>query len=443
MVSLSQILVFLQYPSITERASDRHAMVRDLIESAQREQQMRRTRLVRQRIASGHSQESLAALLGVDRSTVGRWERGLTTPQPWVRPGLAEALSLPMNELVDLLTDEITIDEFGQPGVEPSTPEWSQSNLAACIDFGEDGWPHDAMKVLRRLLDVYDLPDDGPVRALEDLQRAVAAVVWWRLNSEYARVAEVLPVLVPELTRGVLQSIGQRREALAALLMQVYRAADAIADKFGFHDLSARTIQVMMWVAEQGADPVTLAAVSYVRAETFFSTGQLESGRQMLERAAGQVPAGASPSTNAAYGALHMRAAVTAARAGAAERARDHLGEARAAARGVPDGVYAGTAFGAGSVRIHEITSALELGDVGTALGAAAGWVPPDSLPAERRSHFYVDIARAQLLADRRDAAWEALTTAVSIAPEHIGVQSQVRAMLEKAPERLRAELTR
>src|SRR6202012_3277917 len=43
----------------------------------------RRQRLASRRRALGLSQELLAAELGVDRTTVGRWERGETDPQPY------------------------------------------------------------------------------------------------------------------------------------------------------------------------------------------------------------------------------------------------------------------------------------------------------------------------------------------------------------------------
>lgn len=63
----------------------------------------KRDRLARRRRAAGLSQEKLAQLLGVDRSTVVRWEAAETAPQPWLRPRLADALNVTLDELQDLV----------------------------------------------------------------------------------------------------------------------------------------------------------------------------------------------------------------------------------------------------------------------------------------------------------------------------------------------------
>ncbi len=51
----------------------------------------------------GYSQERLAHALGVDRTTVGRWESGKTVPQPPLRPKLAEVLQVDLAELDSLV----------------------------------------------------------------------------------------------------------------------------------------------------------------------------------------------------------------------------------------------------------------------------------------------------------------------------------------------------
>lgn len=283
---------------------------------------------------------------------------------------------------------------------------------------------------LRCLADVYDAPGDGITRSTAQLQCSVGQLVGWRLESDYARLLARLPEVVPEVTRALFLHDGAEREQIAALLVQTWRAADAVADKFGLYDLSARLIHVMGWAAAASGSDLAAAATCYVRAETFFASGQLTAGRDMLERAAEQIAPGTSVGACAQYGAMHMRAAVLAAGAGLGDRAADHLVEARMCSRGVQEGIWQGTAFGPASVRIHEVSVAVELNDPQAALAVAEGWTPPAGMPAERRSHFFIDLARAQLALGRGDAVLEALHQARVIAPEHVRVHPLVRQVL-------------
>jgi tetratricopeptide (TPR) repeat protein/transcriptional regulator with XRE-family HTH domain len=63
----------------------------------------KRRRLAQRRKAMGLTQEQLAERLGVERTTVVRWERGQTEPQPWVRPRLARALQASADRIEELL----------------------------------------------------------------------------------------------------------------------------------------------------------------------------------------------------------------------------------------------------------------------------------------------------------------------------------------------------
>ncbi len=343
------------------------------------------------------TQEAIGNLAGLSQSAVSRLESGRRT------------ITSPAK------TTEI-LKRMGTP-VDAADPDQSSAEPPRIVE-------------LRRLMNVYDLPDDGPTRPLTELRRAVSGVVSSRLDSRYTDLMDRLPHLIPELTRALFLQRGHQRSEVARLLVQSYRTADAVADKFGLYDLSARTIQVMLWASAHVEDECTLAAAAYVRAETFFATQTFEAGRHMLEQAAQRIRPDTSVRAAAAYGALHMRAAVLAARARQEDGARTHLAEARSIAKGVGEGVYAGTAFGPGSVRIHEVTLELDLGAPERALSAAAGWVPPACLPAERRSHFYIDTARAHMLTRRHEFVLDALEEARTTAPEHVRIHPDVHRIL-------------
>ncbi|MEU2515202.1 helix-turn-helix domain-containing protein [Streptomyces syringium] len=288
---------------------------------------------------------------------------------------------------------------------------------------------HRAMPRLSAVLATYDMPDDGPARPLSELRAAVEEAVGWRLRAQYVRIARQIPGLLAELSRALLMESGGGRREVAGLLVGTCRAADAVAYKFGARDLSARLIDLMRWAAPQAEDSLLEATVAYVRTETYFAARAHAQGLRALEAAIDASPAPSTAESIAARGALHMRAAVIAGRAGDASAAQDHLTTARALGDRVPEAVYQGTAFGPTSVRVHEVSVAVGLGNdhVRRALDVAREWVPPDSLPEERRSGFYIELARAQLWAGHPDDAFASLKTARRIAPQHTREHAWVR----------------
>jgi tetratricopeptide (TPR) repeat protein/transcriptional regulator with XRE-family HTH domain len=63
----------------------------------------RRQRLIQRRKALGLTQEALAEMVAVGRSTVVRWERGESEPLPWIRLRLAQALKVSADLLESML----------------------------------------------------------------------------------------------------------------------------------------------------------------------------------------------------------------------------------------------------------------------------------------------------------------------------------------------------
>jgi tetratricopeptide (TPR) repeat protein len=394
--------------------------------------------LQRLRQNAGRSQSDQAFVLSdlaarpVTRNDVSRWENeGRLVSQGWLDV-FARSFGIPEVELHRAVVVARSTRRKQQPRSRNKTAVAAAGNQqGASLPVGIQ----EHIPVLRRMLDLYDFPQDGPVAPLPELRNHTSQLVRLRLNSEYAILAVKLQDMIPALTRALFTYRSHTRAEVASLLVQAYRAADAIADKFGLVDLSARTISVIDWAARQADSSTTVAISAYVRGETFFNNQQFSPGRKILEIAAEELQLGVSSGESAAYGALHMRAAVLAARAGEAEQARDHLRAAHGAAQLVEEGIYGGTAFGPSSVRIHEVSLALSLDDPTGALAAAAGWEPADSLPSERRSHFYVDLALAQSLAGRYEHVIRSLHKAWTIAPQHVRAHLEVRGVLATMAE--------
>ncbi|MGW2920437.1 helix-turn-helix domain-containing protein [Streptomyces angustmyceticus] len=288
---------------------------------------------------------------------------------------------------------------------------------------------HRAMPGVSTVLAAYEEPDDGPCRDLPVLREAVAAAVGLRLSAQYSRIARSVPGLLAELCRALNTAPSADRPAVARLLVDACRAADAVAFKHGAKDLSARLLDLMRWAGAQAGDPILDATVSYVRTELHFAARTHAVGLRALERALDQAPQTRSVEALAARGALHMRAAVLAGRTANSASADAHLDDARVLGDQVPEGIYQGTAFGPDSVRIHEVSVAVSMGDdrLGRALTLAREWKPPQQLPAERRSGFYIELGRAQLWSGRPDAAFESLKVARRIAPQHAREHRWVR----------------
>jgi len=82
---------------------------------------MRRKRLIEARRASGRTQEQIAEFVGVDRTTLGKWERGESTPQPNQLVRYADAVGVSMQDLWSMID-----------GLEPRAkemPEWLTTYL--------------------------------------------------------------------------------------------------------------------------------------------------------------------------------------------------------------------------------------------------------------------------------------------------------------------------
>jgi DNA-binding XRE family transcriptional regulator len=121
---------------------------------------VKRRSFAQARRAAGYTQESLAEHLGVDRTTVARWESGEYTPQPWVRPKIAQALGLSLGGLRELV-DGAGVAEAARQTVEVSTalveaPDLSNgAPLAGHDEMADAGCEHDRFSQAMELVGAY------------------------------------------------------------------------------------------------------------------------------------------------------------------------------------------------------------------------------------------------------------------------------------------------
>jgi len=114
------------------------------------------------------------------------------------------------------------------------------------------------------------------------------------------------------------------------------------------------------------------------------------------------------PRAMSLWGGLTLQRAVVAARVNDPDTAYDQLERARQVARRLGEGrAEFNTEFGPANVGLQEVAIAVDLGDAGRALRAAAA-VDTSGLSAERRARLLIETARAH--AQRRQAS-EAVAT--------------------------------
>lgn len=223
----------------------------------------KRQRLAARRKAVGFSQEQLAERLGVERSTVARWESGETEtgPQPWIRPKLAQELQVPIEELAYLLVPEPVHE-----------PEAATAELVAAI--GTRRASRTLVSDTKNGLDLHDveLLRQGLDDALSEGTMAEASLDdWEQVATRYGRATRdrSADVLLDDLTADLTelkQALHRHRSASA--LRRLSRVA---AHMFGLMCLTfcklddrpavRRWARSARFAAQEAADPKTYSWV--------------------------------------------------------------------------------------------------------------------------------------------------------------------------------------
>lgn len=315
----------------------------------------KRVRLARARKAAGLSQEALAQRVGVERSTVVRWETTTIEPQPWIRPRLANALGVTAEELAGMLT----------AFVEPISREPEQER-------------HPLLDGLRRAM--FGGTGKTPVRpaSIEEAHRLYQ-------QADYEATAKVLPSLVTGLG-----------DPIAAA--STYVAAAKLATKIGDSALAWVAADRALRSAMDSERPALVGLAQYQVACALLKAGHRSDAEECAALALEPLSDKKDRTTLSARGALVLLLAVLAARQGDSVAACRRLVEARTLADQLgEDANHGWTAFGPTNVAIHQLSVATALGDAPSAqrLGER---INTDRLPAVlrgRRSQVHIDLAQA------------------------------------------------
>jgi transcriptional regulator with XRE-family HTH domain len=355
-------------------------------------------RIAEARKLRGLTQQGLALAIPCSKSLVSQVERGAKTVTPWFLAAAARALHVKITELT------------GQP-YRGSTERTDRI--------------HAYIPQIRVALNYWDVPPDlettpRPLAALRDEISVIGGLVG---QVDYGQLGARWPGLIEELSAVVHDGDGAVRQEAAELLMYAYIAAKAVAYRLGYVDLVSVAIDRAAWAAHKADKPELPAFVAEERCQTFFATAAHAAGLRFIERAqqAYGTVMDESESGLAIAGSLHLRSAIMAAREWKRRgRAWAHIDQAREVAERIGrDTDHYGLVFGPTNVRIHEVATAIELEDPDEAIRRNEGFEPPATMPVERSSHHYIDLARVRLMADERKHALDSLLRADRLAPQH------------------------
>ena len=352
----------------------------------------------------------LADRAKISVGSLEKYERGTRNPAPGLVAQIARALKVGPEKL------------HGQPYLNGTERE---DQVQAVIPD------------LRRILLTYDSPDDlvVPARPLPVLAAETDQVAQMRQDGRYVPMGPLLPGLLAELTHRAYSSTGREQEQAYWWLARAYRAANSLAHKLGYHDLSLTAVERVHWAADRSGDPLRQVTGAYLRAGAMLRQGALGSARRILEGLSEEIerlaPEASMQDEQAAMqGAVLLKLAILEARDGQPDRSWQRMAEARACAgllRGRDTSHYE-MSFGPTNVRIHTIAALIDTGDTEQALARLREWGAeqdrdewelPEGLVAERASHHHIDVAAARLAQGDRTGAHRDLLEARRISPNH------------------------
>jgi DNA-binding XRE family transcriptional regulator len=222
----------------------------------------RRVDLARARRAAGLTQEELAGRIGVDRSTVGRWEAGAVDPTLWARGELARVLRINQEVLGSLLGDP-TADPTAAASLitAQQAPHLDAVGLHTAAEDSDD--EVEAIELARRVAasDVGDATITRLEPVVDDLAQLYLtdppseALLRTRRHLRY--VTGLLDVRATSAQRRRLMAVGGWLSLLAGTLhidleqqgaaVARIHTAKVLADECGHDELAASAVETEAW----------------------------------------------------------------------------------------------------------------------------------------------------------------------------------------------------
>ncbi|MEU7631479.1 helix-turn-helix transcriptional regulator [Nocardia sp. NPDC049220] len=372
------------------------------------------------RKALGFTQESLAARVNVERSTVVRWEAGKSEPLAWLWPKLAVALKVTPEQLTDLLAPDAMLSDA--PAAVPLRPADK-----AIPDDSSSGSNDGNMFHLRRVL-MGCIPDTSPGAQLE-LTAAVTRAWDLFFSARFGEMERALPAALASAYSAAEAETGEPRRQINISVAQLLHASSNLLGYVAQEDLAALALVRADALAAESGDELTRAAIKGSQSWLLAKNGMYDDAAAYADQAATDIEprlSTATPRHIAIWGELLCYAAFAASRTGDYREARRYLRLCESAGTQLEDeyasrpeasnvfGHTSAASFGVinetGANRPRE---ALKLAAV---VGGGGAGIPPTL-----RSRRLINVAQAQIHNRDDVGAVDTLRHACSMAPEFVG----------------------
>ncbi len=369
-------------------------------------------RLRQQRRDHNLTQEQLAAASGVSSVMIQKIEQGRRQPRLPVLFQLANALDVPLSDLVD------------------NRPRLNGHDEGASVLAVRDALLNPS------LLPDAELDDDehGEPLALDQLEAmlAEASRLYWA--GEFAKLAAMIPQFLAE-ARYSSESGGP---AASAVLAQAYDLSSALMVHMGKEDLAAIGAERAITAAKASGDELLWAMEFGNYAWIMLHQGRLDESERLASRTAERVEPSfsASDAHVAVFGSLLMTALAPAAAAGRDVEQYVSMASAAAAKIGRRMPIYQ-TSFAPATVNMQACHAHAVLGEPGKAL-LAAQKIGPGDLTGISYGRHLLDVAQAHVDAEHPKAAVDALTRARTLSPIWFRHQGVARSLVDSLYEHAR-----
>jgi transcriptional regulator with XRE-family HTH domain len=366
-------------------------------------------KIATERRRRGLSQPELARLIGRSVAWVSQVERGVRkVDRMSVLETVATALEVPLYELAAEAPVVAAVSE------EPPGAAGLRLVLSGTY-------------ALRAMLDGRRPP------ALSTL-RTKGRKVWELTHAgRYPELTDLLRALVPDLETAARALPDVQRAEVFELMAATYQACSAALAKLGEPEAAWIAADRAMAAAERAGNPMLVAAGAFRLVFVFMAARHYDQADETARTAADALQARADQGEAEAmslWGALTLQRAVIASRVNDPDAAYGHLERAAQVAGrlGVGRNDY-NTEFGPANVGLQEVAIAVDLGDAGRALRAAAA-VDISGMSAERQARLLIEVARAHAQRRQADEAVTALLRAEQITPELVRGHVLVRQLV-------------